>query len=70
MAQWSRDMIFPSDVRGPRLKSQSSTPFLLLGQERFLTTSFKWSTAGIGKNGSVTYVWTEGQTDVKSEIVI
>ena len=43
--------------------------FLAHAKQLLLVTSCD-TTAGIGKNGSVTGVGTEGQTDVKSEIVI
>ena len=61
------------DPRG--LKVTPTTYFSLLTDAKHLSlVTFCETTAGIGKNGSVTYirtdVCTEGQIDEKSEIVI
>ena len=57
---------------GPRgLRVTQTTYFSLLAHAKQLVIVTLCDTiAGIGKIGSVAYVRTEGQTDVKSEIVI
>ena len=53
------------------LRVTQTTYFSLLTQAKQLSSvTFCDTTARTGKNGIVTYERTEGQTDVKSEIVI
>ena len=57
------------DPRG--LRVTQTTYFSLLTHAKQLSlVTFCETTAGIGKNESVTDLRTEGQADVKSEIVI
>ena len=53
------------------LRVTQTTYFSLITHAKQLSSvTLCETTAGIGKNGSVTFGRTEGQTDVKSEIVI
>ena len=57
------------DPRGLRV-TQTTYFSLLTHVKQLSSVTFCDTTAGIGKNGSVTYGRRDGQTDVKSEIVI
>ena len=65
----ARFLFTSCDPRGPRVTQTIHFSLLTHAKHLSLVTLCD-TTAGIGKNGSVTYIRTEGETDVKSEIVI